>query len=278
MQAHERQIEDGQDYTIASRLLRADGSEVAVEITSITVQRDDLRHFRIITVLAQPDAARPVTVHVAGKIKLVGLDEVKGALGSRWAEVAARAMASAEHVVRRRCGLRDTWSRTTDGGFLICFADACEDEATFRAAAVAREIRTRLIGEGESGATASVSAIAAAVDVPDEPGRSADMLATIIGDRLNGRLAQIEAQARETLRHAVYTTTCHLESVRSRRTKAIVALFAKLPTELEQRILADYSALPTNERQSFDFDRLVLASPPSRRSPKSPRADRCSSW
>ena len=74
MQAHERQIEDGQDYTIASRLLRADGSEVAVEITSITVQRDDLRHFRIITVLAQPDAARPVTVHVAGKIKLVDGD------------------------------------------------------------------------------------------------------------------------------------------------------------------------------------------------------------
>jgi hypothetical protein len=84
------------------------------------------------------------------------------------------------------------------------------------------------------------------------------MLASIIGERLNGRLAQIEADARETLRHAVNTTTCRLEAVRSRRTKEIVAQFAKLPAELEQRILAAYSALPMNERQNFDFDRLVL--------------------
>jgi PAS domain S-box-containing protein len=256
--ARDRQIANGQDYTVATRLLRADGSEVAVEITSITVQRDDLRRFRIITVLKQADGAPPVTVQVAGKIKLIGLDEVKEALGARWAEVAARAMASAEHVVRKGCGPRDTWSSTTDGGFLICFADTTEDEASFRAAALAREIRTRLIGEGETGATASVSAIAAAVDVPNVPGQSADTLASIIGERLNGRMAQIETGARETLRNAVYTTTCRVEAVRNRRTKEIVAQFAKLPVQLEQRILAAYSALPIKERQAFDFDRIVL--------------------
>src|SRR4051812_32244975 len=97
MAARQRQAEDGQDYAVPSRLLRADGSEVAVEITSITVQRDDLRRFRILTVLRHADEAPSVSVHVAGKIKLVGLDEVKEALGARWAEVSARAMASAEH-------------------------------------------------------------------------------------------------------------------------------------------------------------------------------------
>ena len=256
--ARDKQIKDGQDYTLPSRLLRADGSEVAVEITSITVQRDDLKHFRIITAIEQPDATPAVTVHVAGKIRLVGLDEVKEALGSRWAETAARAMASAEHVVRRRCRPHDTWSRTADGGFLICFADATEDEAAFRAAAMAREIRIRLLGEGETGATASVSAIAAAVEVPNDPQRPSDMLATIIGERLNSRLAQIETQARETLRKAIRTTTCHLEPILSRHTKEIVARFASLPTDLELRILAAYSALPMNERSGFDFDRLVL--------------------
>ncbi len=257
--ARQRQVQDGQDYTVATRLLRADGSEVAVELTSITVQREDLRRFRIITVLKRETAeAAPVTVHVAGKIRLIGLDEVKEALGSRWAAVAARAMASAEHVIRNRCGTRDTWSRTPDGGFLICFAEASEDEAAFRAAALAREIRTRLIGEGETGAMANVSAIAAAVDVPNEPGRSADMLASVIGERLNGRLAQIETQARETLRHAMFETTCRLEAVRSRRTKEIVAQVVSLRVELEQRILAAYSALPPTERADFDFDRLVL--------------------
>jgi PAS domain S-box-containing protein len=256
--ALQQHVADRTDYTIATNLLRADGSEVAVEASSTTLQRDDLRRFRIVTILKPPAAAPPVTVHVAGKIRLIGLDEVRAALGSRWAEVAAKAMTSAEHVVRRHCGPHDSWSRTTDGGFLICFADATESEGAFRAAALAREIRNRLIGEGETDEAAAVSAISAAVEVPHMPGRSPDMLAIIIGERLNGRLAQIEAQARETLRHAAYTTACRLEPIRSRRTKKVVAQFARLPAELELRFLAAYSALPMNERQEFDFDRLVL--------------------
>ena len=114
------------------------------------------------------------------------------------------------------------------------------------------------MGDGETEATANVSAIAAAVDVPQVPGRSADMLATVIGERLNSRLAEIEARARETLRQAVLTTRCRLEPVRSRRTREVVAHFARLPLQQEQRILAAYSTLPMNERQDFDFDRLVL--------------------
>jgi PAS domain S-box-containing protein len=257
--ARQRQVEDGKDYSVRTRLLRADGSEVPAEISSITVQREDLRRFRIITALPQPEGPGPPTViHIAGKIKLVGLDEVKQALGSRWAGVAARAMASAEHVVRKHCGPRDTWSRTADAGFLICYADATEDEASFRAATLAREIRARLIGDGETQAAATVTAIAASVEVPHVPDRTDDMLAAAISERLNSRLAQIEEQARNTLREAAQISTCCLEPVYNRRTHEIAAHFARLPSELENRLLAAYSALPTNERQDFDFDRLVL--------------------
>jgi EAL domain-containing protein (putative c-di-GMP-specific phosphodiesterase class I) len=105
---------------------------------------------------------------------------------------------------------------------------------------------------------ANVSAITAAVDLPHVPNRSPDMLATAISERLNARLAQIETQARETLRQAVQTTHCRLEPVRSRRTGEVVAHFARLPQNQERRILAAYSALAMNERQGFDFDRLVL--------------------
>ncbi len=168
-------------------------------------------------------------MHVAGKIRLIGLDGVKEALGSRWAAVAARAMASAEHVIKRRCGPRDTWSRTADGGFLICFADTTEDEAAFRAAAMGREIRTRLVGDGETEEAAHVFAVAAAVDVPNVRGRSVDMRATAINERLNSRLAEIEARARETLSQAAHITSCRLEPVRSVRTRAVVANFARLP-------------------------------------------------
>jgi PAS domain S-box-containing protein len=257
MAARNRQTETGHEYSLTTRLLRSDGNEVAVDITSTMVQRDDLRRYRIVTVLKRPDEPA-VTVHIAGKIRLVGLDEVKAALGSRWAAVAERAMASAEHVVRRRCGPHDTWLRSSDEDFLICFADATEEEAAFRAAAMAREIRTRLIGDGETEATATVSAITAAVDVPHEPGRAADKLAAAISERLNSRLAEVEARARETLREALGTTACRLEPVRSRRTREVVAHFARLPQRLEQRLLAAYATLPIGERQGFDFDRLVL--------------------
>jgi hypothetical protein len=56
----------------------------------------------------------------------------------------------------------------------------------------------------------------------------------------------------------MFTSTCRLEAVRSRRTKEIVAQVVSLQIDLEQRILAAFSALPANERADFDFDRLVL--------------------
>ena len=73
--------------------------------------------------------------------------------------------------------------------------------------------------------------MAAAVDVPQDPGRSGDMLATVIGERLNSRLAEIEARARDRLRRAVHSTSCRLEPVRDRRTRSITAHFARLPLE-----------------------------------------------
>jgi PAS domain S-box-containing protein len=257
------QSKDGRDYTLATRLLRADGVEVPAEVTSITAQRADLRRFRIVTVLpvggtAAAAGAVPLKVHVAGKIKMIGLEEVKQSLGARWEAVAARAMASAEHVIRKHCGARDTFSRTSDGGFLICFADATEDEATFRAAVLGREIRARLVGEGETEETASVSTVAASISLPDVPGQSVDALAAIIGDRLNSQLAQIETKARQTLDTALHATACRIEPIRNRRTRQIVAQYAKLPQDLERRIQSAYSALSMKDRQNFDFDRLVL--------------------
>lgn len=167
-------------------------------------------------------------------------------------------MASAEHVIRRHCGTRDTFSRTSDCGFLICFSDATEDEAAFRAAALGCEIRAKLVGEGETEQAASVSTVAASVSVPDVPGQSTDALAAIISERLNAQRAHIKGKARQTLEAARHTTACRIEPVRNRRTRQIVAQFAKLPLDLEWRIHAAYSALSMKDRQNFDFDRLVL--------------------
>jgi GGDEF domain-containing protein len=204
------------------------------------------------------EASAPVSVHVAGKIKLIGLDEVKSVLGPRWEALAARVMASAEHVIRTRCGPKDTWSRTPDGEFLICFGEATEEEATFRGAAIAREVRTRLIGEGVSESIAQVTAITAAVELPDQAARSPDGLVNAISERLNARLAEIETRARQTLRQAMHGATCELAAVLSRHQRGVVCHFGSLPRMLERGIQCALTALPVRESQAFDFDRLVL--------------------
>jgi hypothetical protein len=104
--------------TTSWRRACSDGTEVAAEITSTTVQRADLRRFRIVTVLPAAGPAGtmatagaiPLKLHIAGKIKMIGLEEVKQSLGVRWEAMAARAMASAEHVIRRIVA-RETRSR-----------------------------------------------------------------------------------------------------------------------------------------------------------------------
>lgn len=260
VQARQRQLATGEDFRIETALVRNDGSRLPVDVVATIVARDDLKRFRIITVIprqAASEAAAPA-VRVAGKIKLIGLEDLKTALGERWPSVAARVMSSAEHVIRRRCGERDAWSRTADCGFLICFADATEDEASFRATAIAREIRTRLIGEGESSATAYVSAVATTVTLPNEPGTAPDVLSEAINQRMHARLAEIERKARETLAQAVREANCSLMAVRSRMFNEIVGHFAALPIALEQRVQSAIVALPIQEAREVDYDRLVL--------------------
>jgi PAS domain S-box-containing protein len=261
LEAGEGQVASGQNYTMESAVLHADGSEVRVEIASILVEREDLKRFRILTLtpLLERSTEPPVTIHVAGKIKLIGLEDIKASLGSRWPAVAARAMQTAEHIVRQRCGVRDSWSRTPDSGFVISFADATEDEAALRAATIARDIRARLIGDGELSSTAYVSAVTAVVDdLPHQTGRSPDALGEALAQRLSGRLAEIEARARATLREAARKLTCELSALRSRQRLEIAGHFATLPRAMGQSVQRALSVLPGREREAFDFDRLVL--------------------
>lgn len=94
---------------------------------------------------------------------MISLDDVRAALGARWEGMVARVMDSAERIVARQMVQGDSYFRTRDNGFVVCFASASEEEATFRAAATAREIRHRLIGAGEDPEVVEVAAVVAPV-------------------------------------------------------------------------------------------------------------------
>ena len=196
----QRHIARGGDLTFVAPLLRADGTRIVVSLTSVLVSTDDTRQFRIVTLRSQAVSGGGMRVESAGRIRLVGLDEVRVAMGDRWQAVAERSMATAETVIKRRCGPEDSYSRADETSFLICFGVLGEQAASFRAAMIGREIRDRLIGQGGDPDTAYVRSIAAAVRFPDT-GAAAASLHTVLLDGLDTQMERIEREARHTLSH-----------------------------------------------------------------------------
>ena len=192
-----------------------------------------------------------------GRIKLVGLDEVRSALGDRWPAVAERAMATAEVVIKRHCGPQDSYSRADDTSFLMCFGTLSEEESSFRAAMIGREIRNRLIGQGEDPDNAYVRAIAAVVRFPDQ-GESEASLHALLLDGLDQQLERLEQEARRTLRDALAGAACELEPVFGRNRAKLVASQVLMPPKLERQLTCALSALPQKEAQAFDPDGLLL--------------------
>jgi PAS domain S-box-containing protein len=259
--ARDRQIQDGKEYSLDTSLLRIDGTLVPCHVHSTVIEALDRRKFRIVTArpLATPSPdAKPMRAVIAGKIKLVGLEEVKTALGDRWPATAERAMASAEQIIRRRCGPRDTFSRSTDSGFLICFADLSEADASFRAAMIAKDIRHHLIGKGENGTSAYVSAITTTVQVPDTPETAGPRLTALISRNLATRLHEIEDRARVGVHAILNELACEIEPIHGRNPEQVIAEFVVIPQDSERQICSALAALPVGEAQAIDLDAVLL--------------------
>lgn len=238
------------------RLRHADGTPIWVNITATVADTGEQQRFRVLTLME--DQAPPELFQVAGKIRLVGLGEVKAALGDRWPSMRDRAVGGAEHVLRRKLGPKDSFSRTRDDGFLICFADLDEEAASFTAAMIGREIRMRLIGLGETPEETAVTAIAARIAAPSDSAAQGQAAHAILEQRLNARRGEIEAQARRVLADAVATATCTLSPVFGRDGRQIVAHYARLPLSLQRSLPVATAALPPAERGMFDIDALTV--------------------
>jgi PAS domain S-box-containing protein len=252
-----KQLELGTDQTYLTRLVKADGSQIDASITSVLVATEDNKQFRILTLRSQETATVGIRTESAGRIKLVGLDEVRLAMGGRWHAVAERAMATAEAVIKRRCGKDDSYSRADETSFLMCFGSLGEQEASFRAAMIGREIHDRLIGQGSDPDTAYVRSIAASVRFPDH-GEAAASLHALLLNGLDAQLGRLESEARHTLQTAVSGASCDLMRITGRNAGDTIAMQANLPGDLERRVIAALAALPVVESKAFDLDGLLL--------------------
>ncbi|WP_395830048.1 hypothetical protein [Elstera sp.] len=83
----------------------------------------------------------------AGKLQLLNLDEIKREAGDRWEQMAEKAQVIAEQVIRHRLAPSDVVAPYDDHSFIVLFAELTEEQARLKAAAIAREVRERLLGE-----------------------------------------------------------------------------------------------------------------------------------
>jgi PAS domain S-box-containing protein len=251
-----RQFEAETDATYSAPVVRADATLLRVRITSVIAATGEAKKFRIVTLRPETTDRATIRSESVGKIKLVGLDGVRKALGDRWPGVAERAMATAEVVIKRHCGPQDSYSRVDDTSFLICFGTLSEAESSFRAAMIGREIRTRLIGQGEDPENAHVRAVAAMVRFSDQPMSGAMLNATLL-DGLDQQLERIEQEARQTLRTALGNAACDLDLIYGRNPGRI-ATQVLVPYQLERQLESALSALPQSEAEGFDPDAMLL--------------------
>ncbi|MGI3777028.1 MAG: PAS domain-containing protein, partial [Janthinobacterium lividum] len=221
----ERQTVDGQSYDMTVRLVRPDGGVVPVQLHCNLLENRTLRRLRIVTLTPVPSAAAPGVpapepgpepasrpVVLAGGISLVGLEGVRNALGDRWPAVAQRVVASAEHVLRRHLLPDESFSRQSNGtGFVVCFSGADARRSELRAAAITREIRTRLIGEmDDAGLAATTLALDPQPITQAELAEPAGTLSGLLEQRLKRRRGALEDQARAALAEAAATARCLL--------------------------------------------------------------------
>lgn len=111
-----------------------------VQAGEATIQRS-VFEARLHELIDHPSATQ------AGKVQILGLEDVRNQLGERWAEVLPRIQTLVEDVLRHRLRPADVAAPLDDANWLILFAELTEVEARLRVAAIGRDLRQRLLGE-----------------------------------------------------------------------------------------------------------------------------------
>ncbi|HYH22184.1 MAG TPA: hypothetical protein VD995_26545 [Azospirillum sp.] len=97
------------------------------------------------------------------RLHVISLDQVASAFGAEWPRIRERAMAIAERVLQQNLTLRDGFL-VQDDRFFVIFAGMSMQEATIKAAHVARRIREKLVG-AQGAAMGAIDIAASVVDV-----------------------------------------------------------------------------------------------------------------
>jgi PAS domain S-box-containing protein len=245
-----------QTCRLPTELVHRNGTIIPGEIVSAVIMQPDGRQYRAITFLQKATAAAApapdISVHsairdllkregspaaiVAGKVQLVGLTDVRKALGERWRDVSASVFALAEHILRRHIGPNDSCHRTADDGFLVCFAELDEAEAHTKAQTIADEIRATLTSVAPEMASAGVTGFAARVSIDSNESGSDEAIIQALEGRLARERRRLEGGSIETLRSGLASAQALFQRVRTETNQVAPFTVVRMPKPLESAL------------------------------------------
>lgn len=248
----ERQLATGDEMTcrMSVRLRHRKGDLLPGEIAITTIPQPDGRPYRVMMLTQRAEmpidktfadavrkalqgAGKSGTV-VAGKVQLVGLAEVRAALGERWPAVAERSFQAAENILRKHLSAIDVFSRTADDGFLVCFSELDETEAQFKARTIAAEIREKLIGDFPEMAETDVTGFATTIAVDDDDMMPENAIVNALEARLTRERKRLEDAAIKAMRAKLTTAEVWFQTVRTDTNQAAPIVLTRLPADIDE--------------------------------------------
>ncbi len=254
---------DAPAASFRGHFMRRDGPPVDASFSLSVIDGRASERLAVLTVHPESAAAAVPAEPEGGpeavsKIRLVGLDEVKAALGPRWAAVADRAMILAESAIRRRLGPQDVLSRTSDEAFLIWFQQGTVEENELRTARIAREVRIVLLTEFADAIMCRV----ASGTVAAAPGAPGQHLPPSLLAELNRHVAAVPDPAMETARAYLAWVEKELpvetEQMFGRGGQPLPAVWCSLPASVAARLAQAGAALKRESLGPFELDLLRL--------------------
>lgn len=194
---------------------------------------------------------------LAGRVQIIGLDDMRTGFGERWGHMRERALSIAEETIRAALDPADQLQRMPDDSFIINFSNLTEQEASRRALRIADTVRARLLG-----ATAVDGQVETAVttvgpdDLGDMPGSD---LADILVRKLTARRDESRRHVQTLLREAMKKATLDPRQMMRPEGFALPMQVAELAYPWRQQIAAAMSLLGEDANAGFEADVVTLS-------------------
>jgi GGDEF domain-containing protein len=122
---------------------RPSAAALAQRNTRVRREQFDRRVRKVVA--KRPDGSATI---VAGTVQLVGLSDIRKALGDdAWAAVAGKAHKITEATIRSHLAEEDAFDRRDDETYILCFADSNKIEAAQKAERIVARVKERLVEE-----------------------------------------------------------------------------------------------------------------------------------